>query len=170
MKENKGEKDAELAKSTDAHGMPIILRSPGVDKPAYWGKTSIQLVCIEGLQCTKQEYSTHRRPTQSGDTGLLTQPLGERLGSIAALDERRHSFLVLPSQKGLTMTGRSCLVWAAQWEGAHPQASCRGRERLGGLRQGMPGWVCYSGRPRASKPLGQSLAPKSHWVEFILLH
>lgn len=86
MKENKRVKDAELAKTTDAHGMPITLSSPGVDKPAYWGKTSIHLVCIEGLQCTKQAYSIHRRPIQSGDTGLLTKPPRERLGSMAALD------------------------------------------------------------------------------------
>lgn len=170
MKENEGEKDAELAKSTAAHSMPMILRGPGVDQPAYWGKHLFNQYVLRACNVPSKPTVLTGDPVRAGETGLLPQPPGERLGSIAALDEKRHSLLGSAITERVNNDGEELASVGSPMGGSPPTGFLSGRERLGGLRQGMLGWVCYSERPRASKPLGQSLAPKSHWVEFILLH
>lgn len=48
--------------------------------------------------------------------------------------------LALPLQERVKILGRSLPIWAARWEGGSPPTGfLQGRERLGGLRQGMLG-------------------------------
>lgn len=78
-------------------------------------------------------------PVRAGETGLLTQLPGERLGSIAALDERRHSLLGSAITERVNNDGEELPSVGSPMGGSPPTGFLSGGERLGGLRQGMLG-------------------------------
>lgn len=77
-------------------------------------------MCQASLQYSQETQS------ELGKQGFFPSPQGRGWGPSQPWMRNDTPSLVPPSQKGLTMMGRSWLVWAAQWEGAHPQASCQG--------------------------------------------
>lgn len=123
--------DVEWAKSTDDHRMPVTLGDPGVDNPLIRGKHQFDWYVLRACNAPRKSVVLISYFLQETESEL------EKLDFLPSPWERGWS----PRQpwvrkdippwfhhykKELTMRGRSCPLCAAQWEGAHPQASCRG--------------------------------------------
>lgn len=160
LKENKGEKNTELQN----HSCPRHAHDPERSRrgqACLLGKHLFNQYVLRACNAPNKPAVLTGDPGRAGETGPLAQPPGERLGSIADLDERRHSLLGSTITERVNNDGEELSSAGSPMGGSPPTGFLSGRERLGGLRQGMLGWVCYSERPRASKPLGQSLAPRA---------